>query len=227
MKLSQAIIGVASFIAGASALREAFKDEEEEKGLGRASPWERLPGLPKLPQHGGPTARVTSVRNIDQRVHYVKQQIIKGRRDPRIRELAVRLVSKKCGGSWCIPERDYQGELRAIFNYTRQNVRYVRDPVDRDTFQHPRRTLEWGGEDCDGATIVVGSLVQAIGYPYKCRVIQTVYGNDYDHIYGMAGVPPTSPNPKIWLPMDASVDKPAFWEAPRHLVKRVKDFTVT
>lgn len=552
MKLSQAIIAAASFIAGASALRDAFKDgeeEEREKELGRGPiAWERIPGMPKRPSAGGPLARVAKVQNISQRVEFVKQQIVKGRRDPRIRQLAVQIVSKKCGGKWCIAERDYQGELRALFNYTRANVRYVRDPVDRDTFQHPVRTLEWGGEDClpvgtlllkapgifvpvesielgdviydgsawtrvtnhwskgilpvlsiqlnngstlrctadhrcffvprvpcgnkpgkfgseiemkageleegddllqpakipfgnisltehqavfygaflsegwvwdhksigiagvpdgkglrerviaaatamgltfstdekqirlgkqalemvqgwgtrasnkqlphldfdeptirtildamengdahkrdrshlprgskelvystisqtlalqyrvmqrmlgrscsvtrvddhgglgshpiyrvqvrlnsdgsgknmkpwarvrsiveepihqpvydletesgriylpesdvvvhncDGATIVIGSLVQAIGYPFKCRVIQTIYGTDYDHIYGIAGLPPTSPNPKWWVPLDASVNKPAFWEPPKALVKRVRDFPVT
>lgn len=221
MNIGQGLIAVASFLTGLKALKEALEPEQPlAKG---PDPWERLPDLPRLPGPP-PRAQVHRVKNISQRVHYVEQQIIKGRRDPRIRGLAVQIVSKKCNGSWCIPERDFLGELRAIFTYTRQNVRYVRDPIDRDTFQHPVRTLQWGGEDCDGATIVLGSLAGAIGYPVKMRVIQTVNSNDYDHIYLIAGVPPHAPT--HWLPLDASVNKPAFWEAPTNLVRRKRDYAV-
>lgn len=146
MDIAQLVIAGAAFLAGSKALKEAFK---EEPHLARSPvSWDRLPGLPNLPEANGPRSQVRRVANIDQRVRYVIQQIIKGRRDPRIRGLAVKIVSQKCNGGWCIPERDYLGEIRAIFKYTRQNVRYVRDPIDRDTFQHPVRTLEWGGEDC-------------------------------------------------------------------------------
>lgn len=225
MNLAKLIIGTAGVLAGATALKEAF-DHEEDKSLAREGVWERLPDVKNIPAGKAPIARVATVRNIDERVKHVMAQIIKGRRDPRIRAIAVQIVSKKCGDSWCIKERDYQGELRAIFNYVRKNVRYVKDPIDRDTFQHPRRTLEWGGEDCDGSSIVTGALCGAIGYPMKCRIIQTIYGQDYDHIYMMAGLPPTAPKPKWWVPLDASVDRPAFWEPPKNLVKRMRDFPV-
>lgn len=224
------IAGLAGVITSAKLVSDSLKKNKQQPQIGavRASRG-RAPrtgtsqgaGL----RLGDPKAKVHRVANIDQRVSHIVGMIKKGRQDPRVRRIAVQQVSKKCGKTWCIPERDYNGEVNALFNHVRGTVRYVRDSYTMDQFQHPMRTFEFAGGDCDDYSITLGSLLQSIGYPVKLRVIQTTDAPDFSHIYLLVGVPPH--NPRKFVPLDASVAKPAGWEAPKYMIKRVRDYEVT
>jgi hypothetical protein len=217
MNLLGMLISAGAVAGGLKGLQEAMGGSSAS--LGRTMPSKTITAP------GGLTMKVHTVHNIDQRVKHCVDMIKKGRNDPRIRALAVQIVSqKRANGQWACKERDYVCECTALFDYMRQNVRYVRDSIDRDTFQHPKRTLEFAGGDCDDYTITLGALLQSIGYPVWCRVIRTVGSKDFDHIYLVAGLPPTNPTHRIAL--DASVDKPAGWSAPAGMVVETRDFHV-
>lgn len=161
---------------------------------------------------------------IEARVGRIVTLIRKGKTDPKIRTWAVETVSKKCGRNWCIPERDYWGEAKAIFYEVRRRVRYVRDPIEVDTFTAARWTLKQGGGDCDDYVILLGAGLAAIGYPVKARVYRTKDSPDWNHIALLVGLPPRAP--KRWVTLDASVAKPPGWGAPKEMVARVRDFEV-
>jgi len=164
------------------------------------------------------------VGTIDERVKHVVNMIQKGRRDPNVRAFAVKAVSKKCGKDWCIAERDWWGECAAVFKAIRKNARYVRDAWRLDTFQHPGRTLEFGGGDCDDYTILSGSALQAIGFPVKVRVIQTAGSPDFNHVFLIVGLPPRAPTK--WAAFDTSINRPPGWHPPRNMIQRIKDYEV-
>lgn len=147
-----------------------------------------------------------------------------GATDASVRAFAVKAVSARCGDTWCADEKDYDAELRAVFDAVRQSVRYVRDHEFCDTFQHPARTLEFGGGDCDDYATLLASLLLTIGYPCWFRVIKTVGAADWDHIYLMVGLPPARPT--RYVSLDGSVDHPAGWEVPRSQVAAWQDFKV-
>jgi hypothetical protein len=178
----------------------------------------------KLPVPEGMVLKVANVRSLDQRVKYIRQMIQKGRNDPRIRALSVKIVSKKCGKKHCIDEKDYVSEVKAIFDWVRKNVRYVRDSYDRDTFQHPVRTIQFGGGDCDDYSIVLASMLQAIGYPVRLRVIKTHAAQDWNHIYIQVGIPPG--DPQKWMDLDGSENRPAGWAPPDSMIHKVRDFEI-
>lgn len=161
---------------------------------------------------------------ISDRVGRIVTLIRKGKIDPKIRTWAVETVSRKCGRNWCIPERDYWGEVKAIFLEVRRRVRYVRDPIEVDTFTSGRWTLKQGGGDCDDYVILLGSGLQAIGYPVKARVYRTKDAPDWNHIALLVGLPPRAPT--RWVTLDASVAKPPGWGAPASMVAKVRDFEV-
>jgi len=145
MDFQKLFAGAVSLMNGAQQLNDALREGREQR--------RRRPALATAaPSHPSePSKMVMSthqVRNIKERVKFIQKQVAKARNDPRFRALAVKVVSKKCGTKHCIRERDYIGEVRAVYNYIRQNVRYVRDPLHADLFQHPKRTLEFGGGDC-------------------------------------------------------------------------------
>lgn len=214
MNLGSLLMGLGSLYAGARALRDAFDGDSD---LADAE-------VPASGSDDSISVAVHSVRTIDQRVSYIVRMIQKGRWHPEVRKRALQIVSRKCGNRWCVPEKNWDAEAKAVFDYTRANVRYARDSYGRDQFQHPRRTLQWGGGDCDDYTILLGSLLQSIGYPVKCRVIQTDGHKDYNHIYLVVGLPPQAPS--RWVALDGSMDRPAGWEAPARMIKKKRDFPV-
>lgn len=173
-------------------------------------------------------ANFYDVRNIDQRISKLKMMIDKGRVHPKVREIAVKIVSRFCGDSHCIKERDYYNEAKAIFDWVRKYIRYVHDVRGIDTFQHPARTIEFGGGDCDDYTILLASLYLSLGYPVKLKVVQTIKNDDYDHIYLLVGIPPVGKDDgkREWIAADASVNKPFGWEVPKSFIRKHKIYKI-
>ena len=109
-----------------------------------------------------------------------------------MRELALRITSG-------CPERDGLCEAKAIYDYVKGNVRYTGDiaPIrwsdgrveGVDVFQSARRTLEMGGEDCDGHAIVSASLLALTGITPRLRVVKTRGAEDWEHIFTGALLP--------------------------------------
>jgi predicted transglutaminase-like cysteine proteinase len=219
MKISNAIMGVGSILAGIEALRSGMgpRNAPLSGDLQRAM----VPGHDKGPPL---KAKIHNVGGINSRVKHIQRAIQKGRQDPNVRAFAVKAVSKKRGGQFELAERDYWGEVKAVFRDIRRNVRYVRDAHKLDTFQAPGRTLEFGGGDCDDYTITMGSALQSIGYPVKLRIVQTKGAPDFNHIFLLAGLPPRAPTK--WVSLDGSVAKPAGWHPPKQMLARIKDFDV-
>jgi hypothetical protein len=104
-----------------------------------------------------------------------------GLQDPRIISIA-RQVTRACQG------RDAMCELRSIYQFVVTNVRYTGDVNSVDTFSAPLRTLQMGGEDCDGHAVLNCALAMANGFRAKVRITSN-RGLTWDHIYCMVGLP--------------------------------------
>jgi transglutaminase-like putative cysteine protease len=146
---------------------------------------------------------------IAERVGLLQDLTYKSIQDPRMRKLALQ-ITKSC------PERDGLCEARAIYNWMRKNIRYTGDvgphklgrhgPVEGiDLFQTAARTVEFGGGDCDDHSILACTLAAHNGLACKYRVTAPTRGRgeDYSHIYAMAGVPKNSP--KKWVALDTTL----------------------
>lgn len=187
-----------------------------------------------------------TVRNIDERVSYIKKRINEDSLKPQVREAAIALVSKKCGTKngvrWCISPKDYGQEIRAVYEAVQNSrsaiaLRYVRDHAKVDQFTAADKLMRLRGGDCDDGTILLGSLLMSIGYPVRMRVMQDTASSTWSHIYLLVGVSPG--NPEAWIPLDWSVYpfKPAGWQVPgadgcartgkpSGFVTRLKDYPV-
>jgi len=170
------------------------------------------------------SVRHFQVNTIDERVAHIVALAVKGSTDPAIRQHALTAVRQRCGDGWCTPEGDGDAEIRAVFAYLKQHYRYVHDPSGRDWFQHPVRTLELGGGDCDDAASLVAAMMASIGYQTKLRVIRTHNAPTWNHIYTLVGLPANKPS--RWIPIDLTVDKPVGWEAPMRVIAQIRDFPV-
>lgn len=171
----------------------------------------------------------THSRSINEHVARIIQTKNKGRLDPEIRMLAVKITSSsyvwradprtgkqtafiKAWNKWfyaprdrelCAP-RDDGCEIVKIWDFVVQNVHYVYDPNFEDFFATTKYTLDMGGGDCDDFTIVFSNLLEAIGFYTRCRVISVPDDPDnWVHIYPLVGTPKDAPS--SWIPLDATV----------------------
>ena len=167
------------------------------------------------------SATTEIAKNIDDRIDMIFDEIDVGKREPVIRQLLGEILKN-------VPEKDYEAELEAIFDWVRKNIRYTRDPHNLELFQKPSRIIELGLADCDDLSILIGAMVQSIGYPLRLRVIG-VQSADPEHIYPLAGVPPSETDLENtqWVAMDASVDQPIGWQLPQNQLKSVVDYEDT
>lgn len=164
----------------------------------------------------------TRVKNIGERVARIHEQMVTGTRDPRVYSLARSVLNRKCGGEWCVPERDAKGEVAALFQEVRSRVRYTWDPVDYDAFATPRKTLELGTGDCDDSWALLGSMLRTIGYHVRSRVVHTKGFSTWNHIYGLVKMPNGE-----WMALDPTVNKPPGWQVPEEsMLRPPKDFDV-
>lgn len=167
--------------------------------------------------------QTVKVRNINERVALIRGLIKRGGLNPQVRALAVSFLNRRCGGTWCTPEKDSKAEVVAIFDEVRRRVRYTGDPVRRDTFVSPERTLfKYQAGDCDDSTSALGALLESVGFTTRIRVVQTEGYDTFNHVYLVAELPSTGE----WIALDPSQNHPAGWEVPRKLVLKMKDFEV-
>ena len=186
------------------------------------------------PSRDGKPYKVTraAVRSIDERVQYIIGVARRGKRDPAVQQTVASILNRKCGfGQWCIKEKDEAGEVRAVFAFVRSKMRYMKDPRGVDVFRSPRRSATsverggFAGGDCDDFTAALCAYLEAAGYHTKMRVmaIKPDGPRSFSHIIALVGLPARKPSK--WVPLDASVDKPAGWY-PQSRVSGYKDFDV-
>ena len=165
-----------------------------------------------------------SVRDINERIDYLINEINRGKRDENIRKIAADVLSRKEDGEWVVPIRDGSAEAKALFDYVRNTVRYTRDPHNVELYQTAQRSVELGIGDCDDMTILLGSLLQVAGLPIRIRVIGLKGQKTFSHVYLTVGLPVG--NPRSWMPLDASRPEEAGWELPANQRGLLRDYEV-
>lgn len=221
-------IGVGTLAAGAAAYTGLKRAGVLGSVLGRVGI--RTPAPPPLISEqrvGDATIRLYRAPNIpiDQRVGLIQKRVWNGVTDPRIRKLALE-ITHGC------PRNDGVCEARKIFDAVAKRIRYTGDvaPVAHpdgsvdaiDYFQGPWRTWEYKGGDCDDHVGLITALTSVIGVPSQLRVTAPSKFGDYQHIYGVVGVPKVGP--RKWVAMDTTLPRPSF--AKEVPYGRKKDYAV-
>lgn len=95
--------------------------------------------------------------------------------DPEILRAVVGVV-------YLSPEHSQTAEVEALFNYVRDYIRYVRDPVGLESLTIPPITLHRQVGDCDDQTTLLATLLEAAGYPTRF-ILAGYQSRDYEHVY--------------------------------------------
>lgn len=125
-----------------------------------------------------------------------------------------------------VPEKDWTGEIRAVFDYVKRVVRYTRDVAGVEYVKTPFRQLTEIEErgltygDCDDASLLLATLLASAGYKVRFSIIRTPTNPvpAYNHIY----VEVMHPVKHKWISLDATMKNKPFGWLPSAIMK--KDF---
>jgi transglutaminase-like putative cysteine protease len=85
---------------------------------------------------------------------------------PTVRILTHRILSKAN-----LSSRDETAIVRAVYNWIKRNIRYVKDPVGVETIQSPEITLRVRAGDCDDHVVLISSMLKSVGVPVRYSVV--------------------------------------------------------
>jgi hypothetical protein len=138
----------------------------------------------------------------------IKDIINKSYQNPYVRRWAEQIVAD-------VTPNDKLGEVKAMHDFVKFNVRYTKDPYGIEYLQTPPvllQQIEQGqtpSADCDDMTMLSLSLLKSIGFPVAVKVTSYSPNKKFAHIYGLANVKGQ------WIPVECvRYDKQLGWEAP-------------
>jgi hypothetical protein len=137
--------------------------------------------------------------------------IDRGKKDPLVRGTAANIIRAAR-----VPSFDFRGEFRGIFEWVKRNIRWTRDPTNKEAIQDAATTLQWGIGDCDCISILICSLLGSIGARTRLVTISNHADapEEFSHIY---------PEVRLdgrWIPVDAGRRAPAWGKGPSRWFRR-------
>lgn len=114
-----------------------------------------------------------------------------------------------------LPPKNYTAEVRAVFEFVRDRIRYVRDVIGVETLQTPDVTLDLEAGDCDDKATLLASLLASIGHRSRFVAVGYTQPGAFQHVYLETLIG------QRWVPLDATVSSAVVGWAPRTPVTRM------
>ena len=144
-------------------------------------------------------------------VEHVQALIRAGAKDFYVRQKAIDILLEKQ-----VKPKDYLAEIKALFEWVQQHIRYTKDTFQVEVLHSAKRMLELRAGDCDDMAILLGAMLEAIGHPVRLALSgpnplrQDLFTHIYLEVFHKGR----------WIPLDATMPYPMGW-APRTLVKKI------
>jgi len=115
----------------------------------------------------------------------------------------IRAARSICAGT---SGQDETAQIAALFNWVITNITYEPHPINQQTLQDARRTLELRKADCVSLSVLLATLLACCGYQSRF-IAQWVDGESASHVYCEVLMPNGE-----WLALDAvAKDQPVGW----------------
>jgi hypothetical protein len=98
-----------------------------------------------------------------------------GKKLPVIRQAAIQLTQG-------LPQKDWYSEIKALYEFVRDRIRYVRDITGVETLHTADRVLLNKQGDCDDKGILLAALLGSLGHPTRF-VAAAFKPNSYSHVW--------------------------------------------
>lgn len=117
-----------------------------------------------------------------QTLAFMRELARRSSRNMTIRHLAVQLATKGFGGLQGLPQKDFAGEARRLFEFVRDQIRYVKDIDGVETLHPAEWVLAQRAGDCDDKAILLAALLLSIGH--TPRFIAVAFApDDFSHVW--------------------------------------------
>lgn len=126
-----------------------------------------------------------------------------------IRNLAVHATQS-------VAPKDWRGEIQAVQDWVKNNIRYVKDVTDVETLHTPETLLQIRAGDCDDQATLTASLLESIGHPTGFVAIGFA-PNEFDHVYAITRLG------ESWLSVETTEPVAIGWR-PEGVVSRMVVF---
>lgn len=140
---------------------------------------------------------------VSQTVAKMRELIDQALRDPQIKALANSIVQN-------VPPHDDMAEATAIYQWVLSNIRFTKDPINKETLFPPSELLQSRAGDCDDFTMLIATLLMAIGINARAITVSAPSEDpsQFSHIYPEAQID------GAWVPLDAARPDATFGSAP-------------
>lgn len=99
-----------------------------------------------------------------------------------IRGLALDLTSQGFGGVRGLPQKDFAGEARRLFEFVRDQIRYVKDMDGVENLHTADQVLRQRAGDCDDKAILLAALLLSVGHTPRF-VVAAFEPDFYSHVW--------------------------------------------
>ena len=142
------------------------------------------------------------VAGIRQTLQKMTKLIRAGKKSMAVREKALRLTAH-------LQPKDYYGEVCALHAFVRDEIKYMKDPVDVQT---PEASMRLKVGDCDDKAVLLCALLESIGHPTRLVAVGFDPGI-FEHVYldTLVG--------KQWLSCETTEPVSVGWEPESGIIR--------
>lgn len=138
-----------------------------------------------------------------------------GKQDFAVRDKALSIVEG-------LRQKDWLGEVRAVQEFVRDHVRYVKDINGIETLATPVQTLQSMQGDCDDKSLLTAALLETLGHPSRFVAVGSE-PSQFVHVLVETRIHVKKMNGKgviQWIPVETTEPVPIGWY-PRGMTQRL------
>jgi transglutaminase-like putative cysteine protease len=147
-----------------------------------------------------------SKEGIAETLKHMRALVEQGKSDMRVRDVANKIVYQIPGKAWL-------AQMRAVFNWVRNNIRYTLDTNSTEVIQGAEQTLTLRYGDCDDFCILIATLLEQLGYATCFCALSFDAPGQFSHVIVLAelegelapvALDATEKEPMGWFPPGAT-----------------------
>ena len=146
-------------------------------------------------------------KGIEETLYIMSDLVQEGKTNIKVRNLATKILRDNDIG-----QKDYDGEVEALFSFVRDNVRYTKDIHGVEFVQHADTIIDVLAGDCDDKAILLSSLLESVGYATRLVAGHFKSQKGFSHVW----IQVLQKNE--WVDLDATEDVGVGW-SPDNVIK--------
>lgn len=128
------------------------------------------------------------------------QKAREGKKSSAIRQRALEITRY-------LAPKDWAGQVRALWDFVKNEIRYTRDIYDVETVADAEQTLADAQGDCDDKAVLLSALLGSIGHPSRFIAVGFKPGS-------LSHVIPQTPIGKKWIWLETTEAVNMGWKPP-------------